>query len=215
MSEYRNVIVILLFSVFFSAASCSTPETVVVSEEPTPGLQVKSTTAQTSILPSEGTESAPSPTSVPAGQDFSTHVFDELGISLEVPADLFVIKEPIFNPDDSSELDAYLFYIQNYGYPGGPSSGDFQVYGSLQFDLPPMSWEEFAVVQDNSGEYEYVKAIEINGLRGFETQLAGERNNFVYLFYLDDHILRIAVSSPTQENKSLAEEILKTIKYSP
>lgn len=211
MSEYRNVIVILLFSVFFTAASCSTPGTVVVSEEPNPGLQVKSTTTQTSIFPSEGIEPAPSPTSVPAGQDFSTHVFNELGISLEVPADLFVIKEPIFNPDDSSELDAYLFYIQNYGYPGGPSSGDFQVYGMLQFDLAPVSLEEFAALQDNPSGYKYVLPIDINGLRGFETQLAGERNNFVYLFYLDGHTLRIAVSSPTMENKDLAEKILNTI----
>jgi len=185
--------------------------TVVVNEEPTPGLQVKSTTAQTSIFPSEGTEPAPSPTSVPAGQDFSTHVFDGLGISLDVPGDLLVEKVPIVNPDDNSKLDAYTFYIQNYPDQAGPGGEYFQMYGMLQFDLAPVSLEEFTALQDNPSGYKYVLPIDINGLRGFETQLAGERNNFVYLFYLDGHTLRIAVSSPTMENKDLAEKILNTI----
>lgn len=215
MNKKLVIYLILLLSMAFLSASCGAQELEMETVEPAMGVPADSTGPPTVTLTPENIQIIPSITFQPDIPETEGYTFDELGISLEVPADLFVIKDPIVNPDDSSKLDAYLFYIQDYGYPGGPSSGDFQIYGSLQFDLPPVSWEEFAALQDNTAEYEYVKAIEINGLRGFETQLAGQRNNFVYLFYLDDHILRIAVSSPTQENKSLAEEILKTIEYSP
>ena len=76
--------------------------------------------------------------------------FTELGISLDVPADLYVKKEPLVNWDDQGKLDSYLFYIQNYGYPGGPPSGDFQMYGHLQYSLQPITWEQFVQIQDDS-----------------------------------------------------------------
>ncbi len=215
MSEYRTAVLFLLIFIVFTAASCSAPEKIVESEEPDPGFQTISPTTQATILPPEGTEPLPSPTSIPAGPDSSTYVFDELGISLDVPAGLNVEKAPIVNPDDNSKLDAYTFYIQKNADQVSPGSDYFQVYGLLQFDLPPLSWEEFSAIQDNPDVYAYVKPIEINGLRGFETQLAGERNNFVYLFYMDGQTLRIAVSSPTMENKALAEKILNTIQLIP
>ena len=46
------------------------------------------------------------------------------------------MKEPLVNYDDRGKLDSYLFYIQNYGYPGGPPSGTFQMYGHLQYNTP-------------------------------------------------------------------------------
>ena len=112
-------------------------------------------------------------------------------------------------------MDSYLFYFQNYGYPGGPSSGDFQKYGLLQYNLPPVSWDDFAEIENESEIYEYVNPIEIDGLRGFDTQLAGHRNNYDYLFHIDGRVLRIAVSSPTPENKALAEKILNTLEFNP
>ncbi|MCJ7717884.1 MAG: hypothetical protein MUO54_15385 [Anaerolineales bacterium] len=141
--------------------------------------------------------------------------FDQLGISLEVPAELYVQKDPIVNYDDPSKLDSYLFYIQNYGYPGGLSSGDFQMYGWLQFDLPPVSWEQFASNTLNSPTNAYANPIEINGLKGFDTQLSVTRNRFVYLFYINQHILSIAVSAPTEENKALADQIISTLIVNP
>jgi hypothetical protein len=215
MNEYRTVVLFLLLSIIFTAVSCSNQETVVESEEPGPGFQATSTSTQATILLPEGIEPLPSPTSIPAGPDSSTYVFDELGISLDVPAGLNVEKAPIASPDDTSKLDAYTFYIQKNAEQVSPGSDYFQMYGLLQFDLPPLSWEEFSAIQDNPDVYAYVNPIEINGLRGFETQLAGERNNFVYLFYMDGQTLRIAVSSPTTENKALAEKILKTIHLIP
>lgn len=215
MSEYRTAVLFLLIFIVFTAASCRAPETVVESGDPDIGFQAVSPTTQTTILPPVGTERVPSPTGTPAGPNSRTHVFDELGISLDVPAGLYVEKAPIASPDDNSKLDAYTFYIQKNADQVSPGSDYFQMYGLLQFDLPPLSWEEFSAIQDNPDVYAYVNPVEINGLRGFETQLAGERNNFVYLFYMDGQILRIAVSSPTMENKTLAEKILNTIQLIP
>jgi hypothetical protein len=136
--------------------------------------------------------------------------FDQLGISLEVPSELYVSKDPIVNLDDPSKLESYLFYIQNYGHPGGSSSGDFQMYGHLQYDLPSVTWEEFASGQIDSTMNAYANEIEINGLRGFDTQLSGQRNRFVYHFFLNGQILSIAVSEPNEENKAVADQIIQT-----
>jgi len=78
------------------------------------------------------------------------YTFEQLGISLDIPEDLYVRKDLDVNYEDQGKLDSYLFYIQNYGYPGGPSSGDFQMYGHLQYNLPPISWDEFSNNQNLS-----------------------------------------------------------------
>ena len=142
--------------------------------------------------------------------------FEQLGISLEVPLNLYIRKDPEVNFEDSSKLDSYLFYIQNYGIAGGPPSGDFQMYGLLQYRAVPLTWDQFSEIRDNSGGmYQYVNEIEINGLRGFDTQYSGQRNRFVYLFYLDGQVLTIAVSEPTPENKVLADQIISTLELLP
>ncbi len=166
--------------------------------EPVPPTEVPTTDAA-----AEDAASAPS----------RSVTFDQLGITLEVPAELLVIKEPMVNLDDPSRLESYLFYIQNYGFPGGPSSGDFQMYGHLQYSLPPITWEELAAGQLDSEMNAYAEEIEINGLRGFDTQLTGVRNRYVFHFFLDGRVLSVAVSQPTEENKAIADEIMSTIQF--
>lgn len=162
-----------------------------------------------------GSESTPTAGSV---EDAATRRvnFGQLGISMEIPEELYVKKEPLVNYDNQSKLDSYLFYIQNYGMPEGPSSGNFQMYGSLQYNLPPITWEQFNEIQDNSqGMYEYITPIEINGLKGYDAQFAGQRNRYVYTFYLQGQVLSIAVADPTPENKARSDEIIATLQYDP
>ena len=172
------------------------------SETPTPDVapaeEEGATTAQDEVSPD------------PAAKRYS---FDQLGVSLEVPAELYVYKDPSINYDDPGKLDSYLFYIQNYGYRGGPYTGDFQMYGRLQFDLPAVSWDEFASNQVDSPMNAYANEIEINGVRGFDTQVSGPRNRFFYHFYLEGHILSIAVAEPTEENKTRADQIISTLEF--
>ena len=195
--------------------ACGTLQLEVVNGGVDAGQSADSTAPPTEPSPSEVIQRTPSETAAVTNSATQRYTFAELGISMEVPADLYVKKDPIVNLDDNSKLESYLFYIQNYGFPEGPSSGDFQMYGSLQFSLHTFSWEEFAEVQNDTEIYAYVNYVEINGLRGFDTQLAGQRNNFVYLFYLDNHVLRIAISSPTPEHKALAQQILNTLEIDP
>ncbi|MEJ2013987.1 MAG: hypothetical protein P8X64_17395 [Anaerolineales bacterium] len=190
--------------------ACGTLNVQVEGTSPTPLAQVTSTTA-----------SAPTaePTSAGSNQGESSDAtrieFTELGITLEVPNDLQVFKEPSVDLNDSSKLAAYLFYIQNYGGSQGPGPDYFQMYGHLQYDLPPTTWEQFAQVADNTTEYAYINPIEINGVRGFEGQFSGTRNRFIYMFYLDGRVLTIAVADPTPENKALADSIIQTLELLP
>jgi hypothetical protein len=159
----------------------------------------------------------PTPTAIMTEPpEFSNRVaFEELGISLEIPADLYVRKDPQVNYEDQSKLDGYLFYIQNYGYPEGPSSGNFQMYGHLQFNLLKISWDDFSNNQINSPMNTYADYIEIGSLRGYDTQVAGQRNRYVYHFYLDGYVLSIYVSDPTPENKVLSDQIIQSLQFLP
>ena len=141
--------------------------------------------------------------------------FDQLGISLEIPAELYVYKDPQFNYDDVSKLNGYIFEIQNYGYPGGPPSGDFQIYGHLQYSPFPRTWEDLKESTLNSTMNAYATEIEVNGLRGFDTQASGERPRFDYQFLLNGQVLTLAVAAPTEENKALADQIVSTLQFEP
>jgi hypothetical protein len=188
-------------------AACSPRATVtevpapVASETPVPLPQ----TAEPSSAPAvEPTAETPGRTS-----------FGQLGISLLVPEGLVVIKDPIVNLDDPSRLESYLFYIQNDGSTGGLTEDYFQMYGHLQYDLPPVTWEQYKSDILNSDMYSYAQEIEVNGLPGIDSQLGGQRNRFVYHFMLDGQVLSIAVSDATEANKALADQIINTLEYTP
>lgn len=196
------------------AASCSTPRPDLQGQDKSAQSAAASATPETESEPDE--IQAPEGEAVQDSSGSSRRVnFQQLGISLEVPNDLYVHKDPLVSFDDPGRLDSYLFYIQNYGAPGGPSSGDFQIYGILQYNLPPTTWDVFAENVLNSPMNAYATEIEVNGLRGFDTQLSGERNRFVYQFLLGDQILSLAVSQPTEVNKALADQIISSLQYDP
>ncbi|KKS03106.1 MAG: hypothetical protein UU55_C0005G0014 [candidate division WWE3 bacterium GW2011_GWC2_41_23] len=139
------------------------------------------------------------------------YIFEELGISLTVPQELHVIKSPNFNAE-TGKLESYNFYIQNYGYEGGPSTGDFQIYGLYQPDLPEIILDDIAEMKIDTENYMNVKEFSAGPLQGYEAQQKGERPNYIYSLLLNGRILRIAVSQGTAENKIAAEKILKTLK---
>ena len=214
MKVNKLVLVFSFLLLTLLVGACNRPQPGVEETEVIILDQVIETAAPEVILPSEQVE--PTETQELSPQPSTIrHSFDQLGISMEIPAELYVQKDPEVNYDDASKLNSYLFYIQNYGYPGGASSGDFQMYGLLQYDLPPVSWEQFASDTINSPMNAYATEIEINGLKGFDTQLSGTRNRFVYHFYIKQHILNIYVSAPTEENKALADQIISTLIVNP
>ncbi len=215
MKTYRTGILMLTVSLSLFAASCGTLQLDVEGAPDSQGQQAG--IAATPTAPSASVET-PAPTSDGAGQPGSPEGrsdFKELGISMQVPSDLVVIKEPLVNLNDPSLLSSYLFYIQNYGGSEGPGADYFQMYGHLQYDLPSTTWEEFSKVQDNTTEFAYINPVEINGVRGFEGQFSGTRNRYIYMFYLDGRVLSIAVADPTPENKALADEIIRTLEFDP
>lgn len=216
MKNDRLAITALILSMTLLATACGTLQVEVESAGDVAGQQDTNTLVLTPEPPADivqPTVTLEDPATVSATKRYS---FEELGISLEIPSDLYVKKEPLVKYDDQGKLDGYLFYIQNYGYPGGPSSGSFQMYGHLQYNLQPITWERFIEIRDNSqGMYEYITPIEINGLKGYDAQYAGQRNRYVYTFYLQGQVLSIAVADPTPENKALSDEIIATLQYDP
>ncbi|MFC2028921.1 hypothetical protein ACFLTX_03230 [Chloroflexota bacterium] len=141
--------------------------------------------------------------------------FGQLGISLEIPTELCVRKSPEVNYEDQSKLNSYTFYIQNYGCPSGAESGTFQMYGLLQYTSLPRSWEEFSKIHLDSPNNAYANYFEVDGLRGYDTQLTGQRNRFVYHLYLNGYDLTIAVGEPTPENKVIADQIIQSLEFLP
>jgi len=215
MKKTLILITALIISTAFFAAACGSPQPKVESTvEPTDQQEptFEPATPEPTVEVVQPTSTLDEPSSTDTTQ---RHMFEQLGISLEIPTDLYVKKDPSVKYEDQSKLDSYLFYIQNYGNPGGPSSGDFQMYGHLQYNLPPISWEQFSNDQINSPMNAYADYFEVGGLRGYDTQVAGERNRFVYHFYLEGSVLSIYVSEPTPENKAFADQIINSLELLP
>jgi hypothetical protein len=214
MPAKRVLLISALVLVIILAGGCNAPEpdsqqggsgpVLVATESPAPEV------SPTEEAQPTGSGEDPAP----AG-DTTKVVFEQLGISLEVPNQLYVQKNPLVSYDDPGRLESYLFYIQNYGQPGGSPSGSFQIYGHLQYNLEPISWDVFAENTLSSSMNAYATEIEVNGLRGFDTQLSGERNRYVYQFLLNGQVLSLAVADPTQENKALADQIISTLQFDP
>ena len=182
-----------------------------------PELQSSDNLDNSSKTTSTNTSTQPEPenTGVEETAGYKRFRFEQLGISLQVPSDLCVIKHPSVKFNDQSKLESYVFYIQNYGCPGDTHSGDFQMYGLLQYTSGPISWEEYSNIQVTSPINEYANYIEVDGLRGYDTQLTGERNRYVYHFYLAGYDLTIAVAEPNLENKELADQIIQSLEFFP
>ena len=216
METNRIGSLVLMLSLAMLTVACGTLELEPENARDEPGQLTDSTGLPTEEKSSMDIEPTTTEEGTSADSATQRYVFEELGISLEVPADLYVKKDPLVKLDDPSKLGGYLFYIQNYGHPGGQSSGDFQMYGHLQYgSYMTLSWDAFSENTVNSPMNASANFIEIDGLRGYDTQLSGVRNRFVYLFHLDQHVLSIAVSAPTPENKALADQIISTLKVLP
>ena len=182
-----------------------------------PDLQSSDHLDNSSKTTSTNTSTQPEPenTGEEETAGYKRYRFEQLGISLQVPSDLCVIKHPSVKFNDQSKLESYVFYIQNYGCPGDTHSGDFQMYGLLQYTSMPRTWEAFSTIHLDSPNNAYAKYIEVDGLRGFDTQLTGQRNRFVYHFFLQGYDLSIYVAEPTEENKELADQIIQSLEFFP
>lgn len=197
--------IVLVAALFLVACGASTE----VTEQPT----AIPTNTPAPMDPTQ--EPSPEPTVEESNELEGRVVFDQLGISLVVPDDLVVIKDPVVNLGNPTKLQSYLFYIQNYGPQEGPGEDYLQIYGHLQYDLDPISWEEYANGILTSDMYAYAEEIEVNGLPGIDSQFTGARNRYVYHFVLDGSVLTLAVSDPTEENKALADQIINTLQFTP
>jgi len=204
---------ILLLVLISGACNLSQPREVETDENTTDTTSETATPAP--VPPTEEIQPTATQEEVIPEPSSKRYTFDQLGISLEVPSELYVFKEPGVNYDDPSKLDGYYFYIQNYGYREGPHTGDFQMYGHYQYSLRSLSWDEFANNTINSPNNASVTEIEINGLRGFDTFPSVQRKRFVYQFLLEGQVLTLAVTATTDENKVLADQIIKTLTYDP
>jgi hypothetical protein len=211
MKKQSNRFLLVLFIIGLILAAC-TPRAA-APEEPTAVPSDTPAPAQPTDSPTDDPTSEPS--NQPDSTDSDRVSFDQLGISLEIPEELVVIKDPIVNLDDPDRLESYLFYIQNYEPEGGPGDDYFQMYGHLQFGIPATAWEDYKNEVLSSDMYEYAREIEVNGLPGIDSQFTGQRNRFVYHFMLDGRVLTIAVSDPTEENKTLADQIINTLEFNP
>ncbi len=141
---------------------------------------------------------------------YKTITFDEIGISLEVPSEMFVRKTPVYAPG-TSNLQEYSFFIQNYTVSPGQSN-NFQMYAIYQPKNPTVTWDELVKAKDDKETYKYALETEYNGLKAIETKVNGERGNYTYLILLRGHVLTVAVSSPSDQNKSIGDRIIGSIK---
>lgn len=212
MKKYRLILVSSLLFVALVAGACGAKA--IETDQPEPSIPTETAIPASPEPTAEPTE-ATEPTEEASLDEAGRVSFEQLGISMVVPEDLVVIKDPLVSLGNPTKLQSYLFYIQNYGPGGAPGEDYLQIYGHLQYDLEPTTWEEYSDSVLGSEMYAYAEEIEVNGLPGIDSQFAGQRPRYVYHFMLDGQVLTMAVADPTEANKALADQIINTLRFTP
>lgn len=131
---------------------------------------------------------------------FSYYNFADVGISFSAPSGLSVLGESIDN-------ETFIFTVAN------SKDGDdyYQLYGLYKLqNSDSASLDEFrdslipeTIIDTNVGDYPAI-----------DGQLAGERNRFMVYTITPKGVLTLATSQPTEENKILTENIIRTMSLS-
>jgi hypothetical protein len=103
-------LVVIIPLLALSAGACNSPRPVVVETEDLPRDELNEAVAPQVVLTVEEVQPTVAQEEIPSDPAMKRYSFGQLGISLEVPAELYVQMDPIVNYDDASKLDGYLLH---------------------------------------------------------------------------------------------------------
>jgi len=136
-------------------------------------------------------------------ENWQKQTIEEIGLTLRYPTNLTYRQEIA---DNAGTIRAVGFYLENND-PDNP----YTLYGLYQADRPAtMDDLEKSKTEMHTAT---IKPVEIVGFSGIEGLIEGEKARYITTLLIGDNLFSVSTIPPTQENKSLTDNILATFAF--
>lgn len=134
-----------------------------------------------------------------AKDNWQMQTVDEIGVSFKHPADTTFRKEIA---QDSAGIHTAGFYVEKEGYT---------LYGVYQpnKEATEQNLENAKKEMDPST----IKETTIGGYKGIEGLILGPKTRYITILLKNDRLFTVSTFPPTQENKTLTDQILTTFSF--
>ncbi len=159
-------------------------------------------------------ESYPEQCRIPDGKSFTRLIADqqnlqqetieEIGLSFQYPANLVYRKEIA---DNDGNIRTAGFFLTK----GSEQNPEYQLYGLYENyrDATEADLERAKTEMDPTT----VKEVNINGYKSVEGLITGPKTRYITIILKDNKLFSVSTLPPTEENKSITQQILTTFQF--
>lgn len=137
-------------------------------------------------------------------QNLQREAIEEIGLSFQYPTNLIYRKEIA---DNAENIRTAGFFLTK----GSEQNPEYQLYGLYENykDATEADLERAKTEMDPTS----VKEVSINSYKGVEGLITGPKTRYITIILKDDKLFSVSTSPPTEENKSITQQILSTFQF--
>ena len=141
---------------------------------------------------------------IPNQQNLQQETIEEIGLSFQYPTDLLYRKEIA---DNDGNIRTVGFFLTK----GSEQNPEYQMYGLYENyrNATKDDLERAKTEMDPTT----IKEVNIGGYKGIEGLITGPKTRHITIILKDDKLFSISTLLPTEDNKSITEQILSTFQF--
>ena len=141
---------------------------------------------------------------IPNQQNLQQETVEEIGLSFQYPTDLLYRKEIA---DNDGNIRTVGFFLTK----GSEQNPEYQMYGLYENyrNATKDDLERAKTEMDPTT----IKEVNIGGYKGIEGLITGPKTRHITIILKDDKLFSISTLPPTEDNKSITEQILSTFQF--
>jgi len=141
---------------------------------------------------------------IPNQQNLQQETVEEIELSFQYPTDLLYRKEIADNDGDIRTVGFFLT-------KGSEQNPEYQMYGLYENyrNATKDDLERAKTEMDPTT----IKEVNIGGYKGIEGLITGPKTRHITIILKDDKLFSISTLPPTEDNKSITEQILSTFQF--
>jgi len=141
---------------------------------------------------------------IPNQQNLQQETVEESGLSFQYPTDLLYRKEIA---DNDGNIRTVGFFLTK----GSEQNPEYQMYGLYENyrNATKDDLERAKTEMDPTT----IKEVNVGGYKGIEGLITGPKTRHITIILKDDKLFSISTLPPTEDNKSITEQILSTFQF--
>lgn len=141
---------------------------------------------------------------IPNQQNLQQETVEEIGLSFQYPTDLLYRKEIA---DNDGNIRTVGFFLTK----GSEQNPEYQMYGLYENyrNATKDDLERAKTEMDPTT----IKEVNVGGYKGIEGLITGPKTRHITIILKDDKLFSISTLPPTEDNKSITEQILSTFQF--